>query len=92
MASSSEAFAKFSTWRKRKTPLRVTVIVGGKTDAVLEGSIIATDPDAELLSVTTGMHRWQNFNVEGSMFSVEDSKVVATRDESDWLVFEELPS
>jgi hypothetical protein len=90
MASSSEAFAKFSIWRSRKTPLKVTCIVGGKTDAVLEGWIMAIDPDAELLSVTTGMHRWQLFNVEGSTFSVEDSMVVATLGESDWLVFEKL--
>ena len=76
-------------WRKRRTPLKVTVIVGGKTDAVFEGSILGVDPEAELLSLALGIHRWQNFDVEGSTFSVEDTRVVASRNESDWLVFEE---
>lgn len=91
MASSSEAFEKFETWRNDKTSLRVTVIEGGKTDNVLLGRIGAIDPDASLVAVAIdAIRKFATFDVEDSEFSVELSRVVVTRNESDWMIFEEL--
>ena len=90
MASSSEAFAKFSTWKSFKTSLKVTVIEKGESKEVLSGRIDAIDEDASLVGISLGIKRWRTFDVDGSIFSVEPTRVVATRDESDWLVFEEL--
>jgi len=91
MASSSEAFKKFEQWRKSKTPLRVTVIEDGKTIAVLQARVDATDPDASLVGVAIDATRkFANFNVEGSDFSIEPSRMTVTRSKSDWMVFEEL--
>jgi hypothetical protein len=89
MASSSEAFEKFSIWKKRKTPLKVTVIVGGKTEVVFNGWILGLDSEAELIALALRMHIWESFDVGGATFSVEPTRVTATRNESDWIVFEE---
>ena len=90
MVSSSDAFEKFETWRKDKTPLRVIVIVGGKIEDVLLGRIGAIDPDASLVGIAIDATRTMpRFDVEDSGFSVEPSRVVATRNESNWIVFEE---
>lgn len=88
MASSSEAFDKFLTWKKDRSSLKVTVIVNGVVDEVLEGSIFGADRDASQVGIVLGMHKFVNFDVEGSVFSVESTRVVATRNESDWIVFE----
>lgn len=90
MASASEAFEKFSIWHKLKTPLRVTSIVNGKTESVLSALIFALDPDASQVGIGIPATRSVSaFDVEDATFTVEDSRVVATRNESDWLVFEE---
>jgi len=92
MASSSEAFDKFETWKNSKTPLRVTLIVGGKTGDVLVGTIIATDSEASHVGISNRlvMHSFAGFDVEDAEFSIEDSRLVATRNESDWIIFEEV--
>jgi hypothetical protein len=90
MASSSEAFAKLETWRKEQTPLKVTVIEGGKTGDILTGKIAGIDPDASLVGVAIGAtRRLARFNVEAAEFSIDGSKLVASKNESDWIVFEE---
>jgi hypothetical protein len=90
MASSSEAFAKFETWRKSKTPLKVTVIVGGKNTGVLVGRVIALDSEASQVGLSNPlvMHSFICCDVEHAAFSIEESRLVATRNESDWIVFE----
>jgi hypothetical protein len=92
MASSSEAFEKFGMWKKAKTSLKATVIVGGKTIDVLMGRIFGVDPEASQggLSNPLVMHSFIAFDVEDAEFSVEESRVVVTRNESDWVVFEEV--
>jgi small ligand-binding sensory domain FIST len=92
MASASEAFEKFETWRKSKTSLKVTVIVGGKPTDVLMGRIFGVDPDAGQIGVSNPlvMHSAVAFDVEDAEFSVESSRLVATRNESDWIIFEEI--
>ena len=90
MASSSEAFARFSTWKKDKTSLRVNVIVNGETTDVLKGSIFAVDPEASQVGIVLGMQNFRGLDVGGADFTVESTRVVVTRNELDWLVFEEL--
>ena len=51
MASSSEAFEKLEMWRKSKTPLKVTVIVGGETTDVVSARIAAIDSAAGLVAL-----------------------------------------
>jgi len=93
MASSSEAFGKFFTWKNSKTLLKVTVITKGRTDDVLTGwRIIGVDPDALQVGISNPsiMHSWSVFDFEGATFSIEPARLTATRNESDWIVFEEF--
>jgi hypothetical protein len=92
MASSSEAFAKFEIWKNSKTSLKVTLIVGGNTTDVLMGRLFFVDSDAGTIGISNPlvMHSFAQLDVEDAEFSVEDSRLVATRNESDWIVFEEV--
>lgn len=92
MASSSEAFAKLEMWRNSKTSLKVTLIVGGKTTDVLMGRLFCADSEASQIGLSNPlvMHSFVAFDVEGASFSIEESRLVATRNESDWIVFEEV--
>lgn len=91
MASSSEAFEKLETWRKSKTPLKVTAISVNATD-VFFGRLFCADPEASQIGLSNPlvMHSAIGFEVTGAVFSVGESRVVATRNESDWIVFEEV--
>jgi len=88
MASSSEAFAKLSTWKNLRTSLRVTVIDRGKPEDILSGRIDALDPDAPLVGMISG-GMYVQFPVAGAVFSVEPDRVVVSRDDLEWLIFEE---
>ncbi|HZL25710.1 MAG TPA: hypothetical protein VFC39_04180 [Acidobacteriaceae bacterium] len=92
MASSSEAFEKFEMWKKSKTPLKVTAIAEGLATGEFVGKVIGVDSAASqvLLSNPLVMHSAVNFDIEESEFSIETSRLVATRNESDWIVFEEV--
>lgn len=92
MSSSSEAFSKFEMWKNAKTPLRVGVIIGGKTTEVLFGRIDALDESASQVGISQGTPFGPVLEVEDSIFSVEPTRVTATRNSSDWLVFEEVNS
>lgn len=87
MASSSEAFEKFSTWKNLSTSLSVTVIDRGKPEESLSGHIDALDPDASLVGMIVG-NRYLQFVVADAVFSVEPDRVVVSRDDSEWLIFE----
>lgn len=92
MASSSEAFEKFEMWKKSKISLKVTLIVGGKTTEVLMGKIFCADPEASQVGLSNPlvMHSSVAFDLEDASFSIEELRLVATRNESDWIVFEEV--
>jgi hypothetical protein len=93
MASSSEAFEKFERWRNSKTSLKVTMIVGGKSTEVLIGRIFHVDSDSPPnigFSNPLVMHSFVGLDIEDSSFSVEEARLVATRNESDWIIFEEI--
>ncbi len=92
MASSSEAFEKFEMWKNSKTSLKVTLIVEGKTVDVLMGRIFCADAEASQVGLSNPlvMHSFVDFDVEDSSFSIEETRLVATRNESDWIVFEEV--
>lgn len=90
MASSSEAFKKFSIWKNRKTSLRVTVIVEGTVEDVVVCEIFGVDEEASQVGIVRDKHWSRAIDVEGATFSVEPTRVTATRNESDWIVFEEL--
>ncbi len=89
MASSSEAFEKFSTWKKERISLKVTVIESGKMSAVFVARIDAIDSEASIVGIFFDESRtFTQFDVEGAMFSVEKSRVVVTRGDSDWMIFD----
>jgi hypothetical protein len=92
MASSSEAFEKFETWKNSKTSLKVTVIVGGRTADVLMGRLfhVGSEESQVGLSNPLVMHSFVAFDLEEASFSIEESRLTATRNESDWIVFEEV--
>ncbi len=90
MASSSEAFARFSMWKKDKIWLKVTVIERGKPEDVFSLRIAALDEDALLISLAGRvMHSWTNFDVGEAEFSIEPNRLVASREDVEWLIFEE---
>jgi hypothetical protein len=90
MASSSEAFEKFSIWKKLKTPLRVTVIVGGTIEDVVLCKIFGVDEEASQVGIVRDKDWSRAIDVEDATFALESGRITATRNESDWIIFEEL--
>ncbi len=89
MTSSSEAFEKFSIWKKSKTPLKVDSYLRGALKETLRGCVLNADPESEMVGVLYEGERYASFGLEGSVFSVEPCRVVATRNKADWVIFEE---
>jgi hypothetical protein len=89
MASSSEAFEKFETWKNARTWLNVTVIERGKPEDKLFVRIIGTDEEANLVGIVGEvMHSFSQFDVGQADFSVEPGRIVVSRDDLEWLIFE----
>jgi hypothetical protein len=91
MASSSEAFAKFSIWKKLKTSLRVTIIERGQSEAVLSVLIDVIDEDESKVGILDPVERaYGLFEVGDADFFIEPGRVVVSRDDVEWLIFEEV--
>ncbi len=92
MASSSEAFEKFGMWKNSKTSLKVTMIVNGESTDVLMGRIFHADSETSLVGISNPlvMHSFAKLDVGDAEFSIEESRLIATRNESDWIIFEEV--
>lgn len=89
MASSSEAFERFSTWKNDRIWLNVTVIERGQPEETLFARISALDERHSLVGVSgKAMHSFSDFSVADSEFSVEPERVVVSRDDVEWLIFE----
>jgi hypothetical protein len=67
----------------------LTVIERGNAEEVLFGRIDGVDIEALQVGICVGVKRYATFDVEGAEFSVEPGRVVATRDDLEWLIFEE---
>jgi hypothetical protein len=89
MTSSSEVFEKFSIWKRSKTSLKVTSYRNGVLTETLLGSVLKADAAEERVGVLHEGERYASFGLEGSVFSVEPCRVVATRSNADWVIFEE---
>jgi hypothetical protein len=90
MASSSEAFEKFSTWNISKTWLRVTVIERGQPEDALSLRICGLDTEQSLVGVVgKEPHSFGQFDVGGAEFFMEPGRMVVSRDDVEWLIFEE---
>jgi hypothetical protein len=90
MVSSSEAFEKFSTWNNRNTSLRVTVIDRGKPEVVFHGFIDAVDSVASKIGVcSVEASIFDVLDVGQAEFSLEPSRMVVSREDVEWLIFEE---
>ena len=90
MASSSEALERFSIWKQRKTPLTVTVIERGQPEDVHSAIIDAIDPTASQVGICLPETRtFAVFDVGEAEFSIESDRLVASRDDVEWLIFEE---
>jgi hypothetical protein len=89
MTSSSEAFEKFSLWSDSKTWLKVTVIERGRPEDVLSVRICGLDKDASLVGVVgKPMHSFAQFDVDEAEFSIEPDRIVVSREDVEWLIFE----
>ena len=90
MASSSEAFERFSAWKNLSTPLRVTIIERGKSEVVLAVVIDVLDEDASKVGVLNpDERRYGLFDVGEADFFVEPERLVVSRGDVEWLIFEE---
>lgn len=90
MASSSEAFEKFSMWSRSRTWLNVTVIERGQPEHVLSLRICGLDEEQSLVGVVgREMHSFGQFDVGQSVFSLELERMVVSREDVEWLIFEE---
>jgi len=93
MASASEAFEKFSTWSKDKTWLKVTVIERGQPEDALSVRICGLDWEQSLVGVVgKAMHSFGQFDVTTAEFSIEPGRMVVSRGDVEWLIFEEEDS
>jgi len=90
MLSSSEAFEKFSIWKNSKIWLNVTVIERGQPEDVLPLRIIRLDEESSLVNVIGRVaHTFGLFDVTGAEFSWEPGRMVVSREDVEWLIFEE---
>ena len=90
MASWSEAFEMFSTWKNRKTSLRVTMIERGESEIVFRVVIDALDEEASKVGILSpDERRYGLFDVGESEFFIEPGRMVVSRDDVEWLIFEE---
>lgn len=55
----------------------------------LLGSVLKLDAAEERVGILYEGERYASFGLEGSVFSVEPCRVVATRSKADWVIFEE---
>jgi hypothetical protein len=89
MLSSSEAFEKFSTWKNSKTWLNVTVIERGQPEDVLPLRIFGLDEDSSHIDVVSDTpHSFGQFDVTGAEFFWEPGRMVVSREDVEWLIFE----
>ena len=90
MASSSEAFEKFSIWKKERIWLRVTVIERGQPEDVYSLRIFSLDEGSSLIDLVGEVpHSFPQFDVSGAEFSMESGRTVVSREDVEWLIFEE---
>jgi hypothetical protein len=93
MASSSEAFEKFWMWRKSKIWLKVTVIERGQPEDVFSLRVSGLDDDLSLIELVGEVpHSFVQFDVTGADFFLESGRMVVSRDDAEWLIFEEEDS
>ena len=88
MASSSEAFSKFSIWKNLDTPLKVTMLERDEPEIVVCGRIDALDEAASQVGIISPEREFGMFDVEGAEFSIEPGRVVVSRNDAEWLIFE----
>jgi hypothetical protein len=90
MTSSSEAFEKFSMWRKERICLKVTVIERGQPEDVYSVKVRGLDEAESLVELRGGIQlSFLQFDVTGAEFSLEPGRMVVSRDDIEWLIFEE---
>jgi hypothetical protein len=88
MASSSEAFAKFLIWKNLDMPLKVTMIERDESEIALCGRIDALDEGASQIGIISPEREFGVFDVEEAEFFIESGRVVVSRDDVEWLIFE----
>jgi 2-polyprenyl-6-methoxyphenol hydroxylase-like FAD-dependent oxidoreductase len=88
MASSSEAFSKFSIWKSLNTPLTVTIIERDEPEIVASGRIDALHEATSQLGVISTERLFGWFDIEGAEFSIERGRIVVSRNDTEWLIFE----
>jgi hypothetical protein len=80
MASSRDAFSKFSMWKNSRTPLNLTVVTHGRVER-FRGTIFHVD-ELDLLvgfaDDATRVSKQLDFSGDGISFAVESGKVEVT--------------
>ena len=88
MTSSSEAFSKFAIWKNLDTPLKLTIIERGKSEFIVSGRIDGLREETSEIGLVTPERLFGWFDVEGAEFSIEPGRIVASRNDAEWLIFE----
>jgi hypothetical protein len=89
MASSSEAFERLLIWKNARTWLNVTVIERGSPEHKLYARVVGVDEGASLVGlVGEVMHSFWQFDIGDAEFSIEADRLVVSRDDLEWLIFE----
>ena len=90
MASSSEAFSKFWTWKNSKTWLKVYVIERGQPEDAYSLRVSGIDEELSLVDmVGKAPHSFVPFDMTGAEFFLEPGRMVVSRADVEWLIFEE---
>jgi hypothetical protein len=90
MASSKEAFAKFGTWKKLRTVLKLTILTKGGMPNIFRGEISWFDAERKVVTFVESASRGiLPVDLSGASFRVGKRMVEARRGKEDLLVFEE---
>ncbi len=90
MASAPEAFKRFSQWKNDKAILKVTVIERGQPEHVYVVRLDVLDEDAGQVGILVSeVRQYGTFDVADAQFSIERGRLVVSRDDVEWLIFEE---
>jgi hypothetical protein len=91
MASSTDAFEKFSKWKNSRTVLRLTVYERGAVDHFI-GSINHVDFDGEIVGFTLDAARTflPPLDLSGAVYTVEPFRVEAADRRIGKVIFEEV--
>ncbi len=90
---STEAYGRLSRWMLLGTSVKVVAIIMGSPEEVFWGVICAVDPTLARFGVSVlGAQRFVTFEMVDAVFTLEPTRLIATRSRGDSVVLEEYGS